>query len=317
MVLDASEVAPFLIDHGLLTAAVIVDGGWRAEDVSRANRVFLAPPYVLKATDAHEAAVLERLGAGAFAPHVPAPVVHARGVLVVEALPGGRPARPTAAHGRALGRLLAALHRLPADTIATSGDPGWLLRLHRPDVDMVRGLSAASIELIKVIQASSQIVAGLDELARAWTEDAIVHGDVRSSNLLAARGRLRLIDWERCGRGDPALDAGAVLGECLHGWLRSLTIVDPDDPGRLLAQAGRPLERYRPYVGAFWEAYAPGAGTLPRAMRYAAARLVTLALEEAQTLPELDAGVLYTAQLAANVFERPGDAALHLLGLAP
>ena len=169
----------------------------------------------------------------------------------------------------------------------------------------------------------------LEALRASWSEESIIHGDIRWDNCLVERDRiarrwrrLELIDWEVCGAGDPSFDLGAFLGEYLLAWLQSIPIADPAAPGRLLAHARIPLRRMRPAVRAFWDAYAmysrPTAAELSarlhRATRFAVVRLLTAALEEAQTRAELPPSVLLVLPLVQTMLRRPGEAAL-LLGL--
>ena len=159
----------------------------------------------------------------------------------------------------------------------------------------------------------------------------MIHGDIRWDNLVAVQSRnsrrwarLQMIDWGLCGAGDPALDIGAYFGEYLRAWLQSIPITDPQDPGRLLAHAGLPLRRMRPALRAFWSAYADHAqATAPelgemlrRASGFAGLRLLTAALEEAQSHDVLCARVAYLVPLSANVLRRPEEASAHLLGLS-
>ena len=158
----------------------------------------------------------------------------------------------------------------------------------------------------------------------------MIHGDIRWDNVLAVRGadakrwtRLQLIDWELSEAGDPAVDVGAFFAEYLRAWLQSIPIVDPEDPGRLLEDARFPLRRMRPALRAFWDAYTrhrtSGSGelsrTLHRATLFAGSRVLTVALEQAQTLAELRPGVLGLVRLSENILRRPEEASAHLLGL--
>ena len=156
-----------------------------------------------------------------------------------------------------------------------------------------------------------------------------MHGDVRWDNCLAVRdgsgrwSRLLLVDWEMAGPGDPAEDVGAFLGEYLRAWVGSIPDLDPRKRLATTANARYPLGRMQPALRAFWAAYASRrrrprdelGATLRRATRFAAARLVTGALEEAQMLPVLHAGVLNAVQLGRAVLRRPDEAAAQLLGL--
>ena len=339
---DAADVAPFLLSRGLLGARAIVDGRLRIEDASRRNRVFLvtargAPGYVVKLAAVpgdrgveREATVLERLAASALAPDR---VLHdaATGVLVL-ALPEG--AHDLAEHhargrfpvtlARAAGKALAALHALPPSILdgVPAADPHALLAIHRPDLAMLRGMSAAGVELVRLIQASAALCARLDELLAAPHRVRVVHGDLRWDNLLAVprpgsrrRTRLLLVDWELAAVGDPALDLGAYLAECLRAWSRYAGIPDPHAPGRRLVDPVRALPSLWPTVAGFWGAYGGDAALLRRAVQCAGARLVLNAIEEAQSLSALDDNVRATLQLGANVLARPEDAATHLLGL--
>jgi aminoglycoside phosphotransferase (APT) family kinase protein len=357
-VLEPADVATYLLERKLLSLRAVVDGGLRVVDVSRRNRVFLVTAehercFVLKLAGepgdtgvAREAAVLERLQSphvgGELATRLPAMVDYdsSEGVLILEATPEAQDLRRHHACGRfsrtlaqEAGRALALLHAIPPaalSDLATPSDPTWILQVHRPDLDTLRTLSAASVELIRVVQSSEELCAGLDELLASWRGESVIHGDMRWDNCLALRGReskrrdrLLLIDWELSGAGDPGLDIGAFFGEYLHAWVQSVPIVDPRDPGRLLGHARLPLRRMQPALMSFWDTYTRHSGLpaaeltriLRRATRFAGARLVEAALEEAQTMAELPGSALHTLQLGANVLRRPDEAAAHLLGL--
>jgi thiamine kinase-like enzyme len=355
VVLDLGHVAPYLIDRELITAKAVVDGGLRVHDESRLNRVFVVTAegqrsMVLKTAGrpgsvrvAREAAVLERLWSvddGSLAPFLPPVIAYddAEGVLVLEATPHARDLERHHANGRfsgalarVAGRALARLHAVPPSAMSGLHGPTdvtWSLRVHEPDLQALRTSSAAAMELTRIIQATDELRTALDELVASWTNEAVIHGDVRWDNCLACRStesdrwtRLRLIDWELCAVGDPGWDIGAFLAEYLRAWLHSIPIADPRDPGRLLPHARYPLRRMRPAIRAFWDAYVRqrGAGTanpdlLPRAIRFAAVRLLAAALEEAQTLTELRTSVLGQLSLSQNMLRRPREAA-DLLGL--
>ena len=344
----AADVAGYLLDRRLIEPRAVVEGGLRIVDSSRLNRVFVVTAagercLVLKAGPgvAREAAVLERLRvAGELARSLPALVAHdpAEGVLVVESARVARDLNGHHARGRfsctlarEAGRALALLHAVPPaalDGLTRVPHATWGTQVHRPDLDTLHTLSAAAVDLIRIIQGSQELCAELDELLECRLEAAVIHGDVRWDNCLAVHGathhwtRLQLIDWELCGAGDPAYDIGAFLGEYLRAWLQSIPIADPRDAGRLLAHARLPLERMRPALRAFWAAYAlhcratPAElrATLRRSTRYAAVRLLMAALEEAQELAELRSSVLQLLPLSQNILRRPGEAA-ELLGL--
>jgi hypothetical protein len=357
-VLELEDVAPYLIDRGLISARAVVDGRLRVVDASRLNRVFVITAerercFVLKsagaATDtgtAREAAVLERLWSvdesGQLASCLPTVVAYdsTRSVLILEAAPYARDLRRHHARGRfsraltrKAARTLALLHAIPPaalDGLRNHADSTSWMRVHEPDLAFIHTMSPAAEELTRIIQSIDGMGTALDDLVASWREESVIHGDIRWDNLLAVRdedskrwSRLQVIDWELCGGGDPAVDIGAFFGEYLRAWLQSIPITDPQDPGRLLAHAGLPLRRMRPALRAFWDAYTEHSREtanelsrrLSRAICFAAVRLLTAALEEAQTLVEPRARVLYLVPLSRNILLRPDEASAYLLGL--
>ena len=348
--LELADVPAYLLERRLLDPRDVVEGDLRVTDSSRLNRVFVVTAQgrrtlVVKAGPRawREAAVLDRLrtvpGLPAFLP----PVVladPALELLVLESPPGSRDLTRQHARGRfsrelarAAGRGLAALHATPPPVLAgirPAGDQGAALRVHMPDAEAVHEMSAAAIELTRVIQSLDDLCAALDALAASPRQEAVIHGDIRWDNLLAVRTRaaggwtsVQLIDWELSGPGDPAVDLGAFLGEYLRGWAQSVPVAELLHPGRDPAGAGVPLQRMRPALRCFWEAYARDSGAaadqlasrLRRAVDLAAVRLLTAALEEAQARDRLRARVLVLVPLGRNLLCRGGDEAARLLGL--
>ena len=276
---------------------------------------------------------------GAFLPKV---IEHdqAEGVLILEATPGGRDLARQHSGGRfsrvlarQAGGALARLHGTPLDVLhglPIAVDPTLALRPHEPDWEFTCEMSAAALQLTRVIQSSDELCTGLDELIESWSEESVIHGDVRWDNSVAARdartqrwSRVQLIDWEHCASGEPSFDLGAFLGEYLCAWLQSIPIVDPADLSRLIGHARFPLQRMRPALGEFWNAYIrhrrPGEldSTLNRATLFAASRVLMIALEQAQALAELRPGVLGLVSLSENIFRRPQEASARLLGIEP
>ena len=339
--LGAADVAGYLLACGLIHPRAVVRGGLTVDDRSHLNRVFLVAAdgerqLVVKvgAGVAREAAVLERLRAAASLAHaLPRVVAHdpAEQVLVLEAAPGARDLVRHHARGRfsralaaEAGRSLARLHALGPGALGGVAAPRPAAPPHRPDLDELRTLSGAAIELTRIVQRSGELCADLDELLSGPPPAlAVVHGDVRWGNCIALRrgtrgwDGLQLVDWERCAAGDPAVDVGAFIGEYLRAWIGSMPVADPRDPGVLRGRAQIPMRRLRPAVQAFWTAYAGhrpesplAAGeTLRRSLRFAGARLLVTALEGAQAVSELRPGLLALLPLSRNVLRRPDQAA--------
>jgi aminoglycoside phosphotransferase (APT) family kinase protein len=296
---------------------------------------------------AREAEVLQRLrslDSEGIASFIPAVVEYdaAERVLILEAAPEARDLARQHAKGRfsrvlasQVGEALARLHEMPPAALrglACSVDPRWTLRIHEPEWESTCRMSGGALELTRVIQSSDELCTRLDELLRSWSDVSVIHGDVRWDNCIAVRehgtrrwNRLQLIDWEHSASGDPSLDVGAFLGAYLSTWLQSIPIIDPADPSRLLGHARLPLRRMRPALRAFWDAYtrhrsaSPGelGPTLHRATLFAGSTVLTVALEQAQTLAELRPGVLGLVRLSENLVRRPEEASAQLLGFGP
>ena len=348
--LEQSEIAHYLLSLGLVKPRAFVEEDLTVVDVSRRNCVFIAttregPAHVVKQagfqdarTLEHEAAVLRALGdlpelAGA----VPVVVEHdAAAARLILRSPGG--AHDWVEHhgsgrfprlpARALGRVLAAVHAIPADAVAPPPpgvDPLWALSLPEPAHGFLLDLSAGAQDLVARVQASTELCERLRTLRAGVPADGFVHGDLRWDNCLAVaapgarrRTRVVLIDWELAGRGTAAFDVGTVLAEYLRVWVGSIPIVRPGDPGWLVSQARHPLWCMQPAMEAFWSAYrhaSPRPPALHAVIELAAIRLLQTAIERAEGLTSATAHVVTLLQLADNMLREPEGAALSLMGL--
>jgi aminoglycoside phosphotransferase (APT) family kinase protein len=167
-------------------------------------------------------------------------------------------------------------------------------------------------------------------LADEWMPLALIHGDVRWDNCVVfpapharRKTRLKLVDWELAGRGDPCWDVGSVFCDYLWCWLESIPDAGAEPSERLLDQAGYPLEAMHPAISAFWTGYTGTMGLSPpeantqafRATKYAAARLVQLSYEHLQRRPQITTTAIAAVQLSLNILSRPLEARAVLLGL--
>lgn len=268
-----------------------------------------------------------------------------RNILVFELLPGAANARDYQLRGRRfsttfariLGRVLAMLHNAyglqtedRATTLTSAEEPPGALTLHQPHLALLTEASAASLDLIRMIQSVRELGEHLDDLHTQWTRDALIHRDVKWDNVVihvSARtgraGRLIVVDWELAGRGDPDWDTGSVFGDYLNTWLQSIPMGGTGPFDAFLEYAHFPLQIMQPAMRTFWEAYIRTCGfdldtaraRLVRATRYAAARLVQSAFEQSQMSAELGAGAAAAIQLSVNILQRPREAHVHLLGM--
>jgi hypothetical protein len=300
----------------------------------------------------HEAAVYSLLGSlprQRQSGGIPAAVPHClgfdadRSLLILESLPDAvdlasyqiRTGRFPVTVGTRLGITLADLHEHA--TGAARGRPEdfpgrvpWVLGIDCPGMAFYQEMSSAGMELVRILQSSAGLRAGLAALRADWRADAFVHHDVKWANcmVLAAgasrrRTRLALLDWEFADLGDACWDTGSVFAAYLSCWLTSVPVIGSEPPDRYLDLAAYPLARMQPAMRAFWTAYAGARGWGPeaaaraliRSARYAGARLLQTGYEWAQGSARVSTTVMCLAQLAENVLARPGEAAEHLLGV--
>ena len=331
--LEQHEVAGYLLKRRLIGRRSIVAGSLRIGDASSRNRNVRVSDgatgrsYLVKQgvvadsahTLANEAALYRRLSAGPAALRACVPRLHgydrARGVLILEWIERGEDLeRLVASRGgcppalaAALGRVLAALHAVAPDAEELRRDAPWVLALHRPPLEALRYFSEASVELVKRLQADAPLCLALDELREGWVPLALVHRDVKWANCIAhpAPGaassrltRVKLVDWEMAGWGDPAFDVGSAFSDCVAG--------------------------SRPAAGALWSAYVraarldagAAAALLTRAVRFAGARLVQSAYEYSQEATVLSDRVVGTLAVARELVLAPAAARVSRLGLA-
>ncbi|HYP41983.1 MAG TPA: aminoglycoside phosphotransferase family protein [Chloroflexia bacterium] len=358
--LTPTTVAAYLLRKGLVQAATVVRGDLAVLDASRRNLNFKVvsedgPSYLVKQgigpdkahTLANEAAFYRLLVASGTpgSGYKYAPRLHLydqdEQVLVIELLHDARSlggqsqatGRFSAGIAEELGRALATLHKLYALTgeasAGTEQDTPWVLSLHLPDRPLYYEMSNASLQLIRIVQQFPEFGLLLEALRRDWRRSALIHHDIKWDNLLVVKegskrgGRLKIVDWELAGPGDPCWDAGSVFGEYLGHWLLSIPVTGEDPPDRFMEMARYPLEKIQPAMRRFWQSYARGMGLgdieaqawLVRAVRYAAARLLRTAFEQSQGSAQITGNTLCYLQLSLNILQRPQQAAVYLLGI--
>lgn len=355
--LDQADVVDYLLERGLLSRRAVVDGSVVVSDATSRNRNFKVecregPSYLLKqgldddglVTVAHEAAVYRSLSSGnrALRRYLPGYFGYDDDdqVLVLE-LVSARDLREYHTETRRfpvtlgawIGEALGALHRVTGVADGGNLDPKrapWILSVHRPDLEIFRDSSAASLELIKMIQSAPEFGSRLDDVRDGWRVGALLHHDVKWDNLLACSasgsGRIRglkLIDWEIAAEGDPCWDIGSVFSNYLSSWIFSIPVTGRHPPERFAELARLPLASMQPALRRCWQAYVGALGLGPverrrwivRAVEMAAARLIQTAFEATQMSTQLRSNVLLHLQVSLNILQRPEEAALHLLGI--
>ena len=349
------DVASWLLERGLLGPEAVLDGDLTIRDASSRNRNYRAetregPGYLLKqgltqdavASVAHEAGVYHQLSQvrSGLNGHIPRFFGYdpTSAVLVLELVRDAedlrtlhlRTGRFSAGPAAILGQALGLLHTTPGtpDGEAAAAPAPWVLWVHRPDARVFRDISAAGLELIRIVQGSAGFPDALNDLRADWTPDALIHGDVKWDNCLVSLGEdgreeLRLIDWESASSGDPGWDIGSALSHYLSFWLFSIPVTGAEPPERFPELAQYPLDAMKPALASCWIAYADARGFAPaaaaaelvRAVRFAGARLVQTAFEAAQMTQQLTSALILHLQLALNILTRAEEATTALLGI--
>jgi hypothetical protein len=266
-------------------------------------------------------------------------------VLILEALPDAEDLQayhlrtrrlPVGLAGR-LGATLAGLHaatRLEGEASARAASMEgvlaavpWVCRLPRPEVGILREASAVNLKVLRLLQRAPLFERELTRVSSEWCAESLIHGDMKLANCLThgagPRRRLKLVDWEFGGLGDPRWDVASVLGSYLALWVFSIPMPSPERPDLLLSEAQFPLpgikRTTRTFLGSYLGAAAPSAALLSAwlraTVRMTGAYLVQTAYEHAASASELTAPILTLVQLALNIFDRPERAAADLLGL--
>lgn len=165
-------------------------------------------------------------GVPAIRERIPACYLHdrQRGVLVLEDLrPAAAATKPDARWAARVGEALAAIHeatadlgQLPAESRPAPCEDGPPI----PDLSSISAevyaeLSPAEIDVVRELQSCEQALVGLRALRHAWSEQCLVHGDVRLANVLVSNDRTWLVDWECACAGDPAFDLGGAAADIL------------------------------------------------------------------------------------------------------
>ena len=358
--LTVDTAAPYLLEHDLVTVEAIVDGDLEIIDAGRRNQNLKVirrhgPSYLVKQPGEGERGTLATLRAeaafyeycrGIDAMRTVLPALRAsdreRGLIVLELI-DGRPlwgqfaiapeAEFLSQAAAPLGSALASVHRTFRECTDTPwaaplfGAQPWVFGVHRPAPEIFAVLSPANLQVIRTIQQSAAITAGLDHLRAIWVADTVIHNDLKGDNVLIstrdATTRVCIVDWEMAQRGDAAWDVGAMFRDFLGYWLNSVPLSADLSPDDMLAKSSWPLSRLHPAARAFWQAYRASSGIdaavegdfLLRSIRSAAARMVQSAYELSLTQQQISNLAVAMLQLAENIFANPQVASLHLFGI--
>ncbi|HEY2951074.1 MAG TPA: aminoglycoside phosphotransferase family protein [Verrucomicrobiae bacterium] len=139
----------------------------------------------------------------------------------------------------AIGRALAALHSTPVtlDGITSAAD---VLGDVRPRIAELCARFPGETDSLRQLQTQLERQAPRDPLAPSF-----VHGDLGPAQLIWQAGRIVVLDFDQCRRGDPASDLGNLLAQ-----FRRIILRKPAKLGDFASLRRTLLEGYQPWVGA-------------------------------------------------------------------
>ncbi|QHC54386.1 phosphotransferase family enzyme [Rathayibacter tanaceti] len=161
---------------------------------------------------------------------------------------------------------LAAVHgATPSDASRVENRPPSLPPhgLDAMPIDLFEGSTMGQLEMWRLLQGDPVLRDRLDALVRsAPSGDAAspIHGDLRSDQILLDGATCWMLDWEDFRLGDPARDAGGLLGELFYHRARRLvhSIVAEGEEvtdASIIAHGGRMVDEAVPSLRTFWRAY--------------------------------------------------------------
>ena len=233
------------------------------------------------------------------------------------------------------GKRLAHLHRRCTE-LATAETRAWIVseapaafRIHRPAPGDLSVLTAAAYKVITIVQQRTRICEQLDLMRERWEHLGIIHGDIRSDNVLVRyegdsnkRPVVHFVDFETVQFGDPAWDVAGALQDAVLFWLYSMTPSAGVD--LMVASAGHSLGEVQTLARALLHGYFSECALerrewmqfVDRTIRFSAVRMLQSAYEAAADSDDLPAPSVLLLQLAENVLNDPQGAARSFYGLA-
>lgn len=235
-----------------------------------------------------------------------------RQLLVIEGLtpsiPRGVLQNPAADTGRQLGQLMARWHR------STRSLPFWPSPAHGvlllPDMleAACKGRPTTTRHLMNSIVSDENLSRALRESGAVWSDTCLIHGDIRRDNwafsVTSGRPRLKVLDWELSGYGDPAWDIASVFAEA------SLDIVhdgaDVSDDQWITRIGAATAEFVRAYSQQGVVALREEAAARKVAL-FAISRLLHISLEWADTETDSRGSSAQRIVAQARLFQERGD----------
>ncbi|HMF15504.1 MAG TPA: phosphotransferase, partial [Gemmataceae bacterium] len=204
----------------------------------------------------------------------------------------------------------------------------WAAQIHKPPLWLLGSLTPSAEEVLRIVQRSAVMCAGLDAVRDIWLPDCVIHGDIKADNILVDVrdgncADLRIVDWEMVQRGDPAWDAAGFVQELVVTWLRQFARIDGNALDTAIAHAKLPLPVIQRAIQRFWWSYvdhaqAPKEGWSAFSTKLAhhvGVRMIQTTYEATMNSSAVSAPVVLALQISENILADPGDAARSFLGL--
>ena len=354
MPLSEAGIVRYLVDHAIVDRKDVVDGNFVAIPSFRQHRNFRirageGAGFFVKQPGAQgpvgpvglmrEAGfywlVATRPPFSALADVIPRYVRYdpGRAILVLEAAEGVASHRRQSlekgfppAIGTAVGRALAAVHRIGRDDAGGAGaivaeEPPWALSILEADRQGGLPQNAGTQFALGVIGRHEAFARQLARLRAGWRPERLIHGDFKWDNCLiegedSAAPAVRIVDWEMAAWGDPAWDAGSLIQDYVSQGILASPLPPQAPPAAVAAASDQAMAAIRPAVAAFWSAYAPthNPDFLRRSIAYAGARVLQTCVETLAVSGAVTPNIAALLQLSHQMLERPDAAATSFLG---
>jgi 5-methylthioribose kinase len=329
MYLTAANVLHYLFEKGFAHPQDVVSSNFTVRALSRRNHNFRVTSgtreYLVKQVrkwDAEGRASLEREAAvywqartnPRLAPFMElAPRSHAwdppNAILILEYLPEHTELydlrdrfAPELAElaGQAMGTFHRAMRSEEYLTLFPAEVP-WQLSMHETKDQDLADESAGRREFVRAVNRHPEFGRALDRLRAEWRAETVIQGDWKLDNCLVspARDRLRVVDWEFAGWGDPVWDLATLLQSYWNFWVLW--------PSRFA------IEEIQPALRAALVGYARR-DVAARAVRFAGARMLQTAFERLDKAEKMTAEAVRLMQGSLNILTRPEWAAEQFLG---
>ena len=234
---------------------------------------------------------------------------------------------------RLLASAMATWHAVPAQSMLVEGrlpeGPPWVFDLTRPSPSTLRELSPAQLSLLRAVQSQPAVRVALDRLRRDWRASALIHGDVKSSNVLVREDgqgtstQVVVVDWEMAQLGDPSWDVAGALHGFIMQAVMELELADTSAEAAAAELLGAVATRLCPahrdfcrdYIAAAGLSEAEAGALLRRVPSHVGARLLQSAYEWSGAEREMPRRAAAILQLGINMLLKPGEAGEVVLGL--